>query len=127
MGYKFSQLTKPDEEYENWRANWQPPKTKLLALPGSAIIEFSPYGTRGAVLTPEEASNNAMVVHDGYEPIQGRPMFPNPDGSGHLPQGTEVIYIGTAGTAILLEGRVFMRVPRAEIEMYVPKGEEVAA
>lgn len=121
MSFHFTPQTKPDAEYEIWRATWKPPQTKLTALPGFAIIEFSPYGSRGAILTPEEASNNAMVVHDGYEPKAGRPRFSNPDGSGHLPQGTEVIYVGTEGTAFQVESRTFMRVPRAEIEMYVPK------
>jgi hypothetical protein len=113
MAFKFSTEIAPDAEYEQWKANWQPPARPLKAIFGFAIVEFSPYGNRGAIFTPEEASNNAMVVSDGNE---GQPTR-----EGFLPQGTEVIYVGTAGSSFTLGDRTFMRVPRAEIEMYVPK------
>lgn len=113
MSFQFTAAATPDAEYENWIANWKPPTPCPKALPGWAILEFSPYGSRGAIFTPEEASNNAMVVSDGNQI--------RPTREGFLPQGTEVVYVGTAGSSFLIGERVFMRVPRAEIEMYVPR------
>lgn len=112
---KFTAADKPDAEYEAWIAGWRPPEPRPRALPGWAILEFAPYGTRGRILTPEEASNNAMMVSDGYE-LRGHR-------EGFVPCGTEVIYTGTEGNAFQLGGRTFMRVPKAEVEMYVPKKE----
>lgn len=111
----------PDCAYEQFIANWQPPATPIHALPGWAIIEFAPFGNRGTIFQPEEASNNAMVVHDGYDPVAGRAHFGHCE--GFLKAGTEVIYTGTQGTKIEWEGRKFMRVPKREIELYVPKKE----
>lgn len=109
----FTEAATPDCAYERFIAEWQPPKVPLIALPGWAIIEFAPYGNRGAIFQPEDASNNAMVVSDG--------SVNRYIAEGFLPQGTEVIYVGTQGTAFEREGRQFMRVPRNEIEMYIPK------
>lgn len=122
MSLTFTAAATPDTAYEAWRANWTPPEPRPMALPGWALIEFSPYGNRGAIFTPEEASNNAIIVSDGYEPRAGREAFF--DAEGWLECGTEVIYVGTAGTAIQYGGRTLMRVPRKEIEMYVPKEDE---
>jgi len=105
--------TKPDGAYETWRDTWTPPLPRPVALPGKAIVEFSPFGTRGTLWTPERASNNAMVVSDGYE---GRPSR-----EGFLPCGTEICYTGTEGTFFTYEGRRLCAVPKAEVEMYFPK------
>lgn len=110
---KFTTLTKPDAEYEAWRAGWTPPHPRPRALPGKVIVEFGPFGTRGSIICPEEASNNAMVVSDGYE---GR-YHPE----GYLPCGTEIVYTGTEGESFRLQGRTFMVVPKPEIEMHVLK------
>lgn len=108
----FTAAAKPDAAYETWVKTWKPPPIRWQALPGWAIIEFSPFGNRGALFQPEEASNNAMVIADG-----------NAHGSreGYLLPGTEVIYTGLEGEKISYGSRVFQRVPRAKIEAMVPK------
>lgn len=109
----FTEAATPDCAYERFIAEWKPPQTPIIAMPNWAIIEFAPYGNRGRIFQPEDASNNAVVVSDGW--------VNRYHAEGFLPQGTEVVYTGTQGTAFEREGRHFMRVPRAEIEMYIPK------
>jgi len=107
----YQQGSKPDEAYEKWKSNWIPPVPRPKAIPGFVIVEFAPFGNRGDLWRPEEASNNAMVVCDGYE-------F-RPHRFGYLPAGTEVIYTGTSGDNFEFQGRTLCRLPKAELEIMV--------
>lgn len=111
--YDYTLGAAPDEHYEKWKREWQPPVPRPRALPGKVIVEFSPYAHRGVLWTPEKASNNAMVISDGYEDRFHR--------EGFIPCGTEIGYTGTEGDAFQYQGRTLMVVPKAEIEMYFPK------
>ncbi len=102
-----------DQEYTDWKANWQPPKVRPKALPGYVILEFSPFGTPGAIIRPEMASNNAFVVSDGWEGRFHR--------EGFIHSGTEVAYTGTGGDNFTWEDRIFCRVKKDDVELYFPK------
>lgn len=120
MGFKFSAAPTPDYEYEEAQKNWTPPSPRLVALPGFIILEELPSGSRGAIFEPEEATNNFKVIHDGYEPREGRPAFGNPDGSGYLPCGVEAIYTGSEDLPRFQHsGRTYLRVPREFVELVV--------
>jgi hypothetical protein len=109
----FPAGTQADGQYESWKANWQPPKQKPRALPGFVILEFSPFGTPGVIIRPEQASNNAFVVSDGYEGRHHR--------EGFLTTGMEVAYTGTGGDNFTWEERTFCRVKKEDVELYFPK------
>ncbi len=115
----YSQGTRPDEAYEAWKANWKPPQVRPKALPGKVIVEFAPFGNRGDLWRPEQASNNAIVVCDGYEFQAHR--------EGYLPMGTEIIYTGTDGVGFAYEDRTLFVLPKKDVEMMVENQRRAAA
>lgn len=113
MKHDYTLSEKPDGAYETWRDTWKPPVPRPMALPGKLIVEFSPYGIRGTIWTPERASNNAMVVSDGYENGGSR--------EGFLPPGVEIGYTGTDGDFFKYHGRRLCVIPKEQVEMYFPR------
>lgn len=106
-----------DAEYEEWRANWTPPAQPISALPGFAIVEFGPIANRGPIICPNGVSYNAMIVSDGNTLRASR--------EGFLPVGTEIVYLGDGAVPLEVLGRTLHRVPRRQIEIYIPKEEAV--
>lgn len=107
-----------DAEYEQWRKNWTLPKTAIKALPGFAIVEFSPIGNRGTIICPNPISYNAMMVNDGNLQRASR--------RGYIPTGTEIMFFGSGLGSFEIEGRTFHRIERSKVELYVPKEEKAA-
>lgn len=113
MSMNFPTGNIADEAYEMWRENWSPPQTPVTALPGFAIVEFSPVGNRGRIIRPNAISYNAMIVSDGNRQRANR--------EGFLPVGTEIVFFGTGAWSFEIEGRTLHRVKRSEVEIYIPK------
>lgn len=115
----FTAAERPDQAFEDFVDNWTPPNPRPIALPGRIIVEFAPAGNRGAIFLPEGQRNNAMVVSDGYEPSERNVSRGHRE--GYLPCGTQVVYTGPEGTNITYQGRVLTVLPKAKVELYVPK------
>lgn len=108
-------IPEAQKPYENWRANWQPPLPRPMAMPGKLMVEFAPHAQHGALWTPEKESSNAMVVSDGHELRPGR--------EGYIPAGTEICYTGKEGTYFERDGRRLCVIPKAGVEMIIPREE----
>lgn len=90
----YTQGQRPDEAYEQFKANWNPPVKSPAALYGRVIVEFTPYAHKsesGLIFTPEKASFQAIVVDDS---------------TGELPPGTEVVLESLDGQNFKHEGRI---------------------
>lgn len=109
MRTKFATEETPIAAYENWKKNWKPPVPRPIAMRGMVLVEFAPSSNSGTIFMPEEESNNAMVICDGYEGIPNR--------YGHLQPGTEICYTGVEGEIFEYQGRKITRLKKQDIEM----------